>query len=41
MITDITLRAIILMLLINKWDSKTIDVDTLFLYAVLEGDTLI
>ena len=38
MVTDITLRVILLMWLINNWDSQTIDVKTSFLYAVLEEE---
>ena len=38
MVTDVTLRGILLMWLINKWDSHTIDVETAFLYAVLEEE---
>ena len=34
-VTDVTLRFILLMWLINKWDSQIIDVETVFLYTVL------
>ena len=37
-VTDITLHFILLMWLINKWNSYTIDVKTEFLYAVLEEE---
>ena len=30
-VMDVTLRAIIFMWLINKWDSHTVDVETMFL----------
>ena len=35
---DITLCLILIMWLIKKWDSQTIDVETLLLYAVIEED---
>ena len=38
MVTDVTLRVILLMWLINKWDYRTIDVETEFLYALLEEE---
>ena len=34
-VTDVTLRFILLMWLINKWDSQIIDAETVFLYTVL------
>ena len=34
--TNATLHTILLMWLINTWDSQTIDVETGFLYTVLE-----
>ena len=37
-VTDVILHVIILIWLINKWDSHNIDVETEFLYAVLEED---
>ena len=37
-VTDITLRVILLLWLINKMDSHTIDVETAFIYAVLEEE---
>ena len=36
MVNDVTLRVILLMLLINKWDSPNIDVETVFLKSVIE-----
>ena len=38
MVTDITLHVILIIWLINMWDSQTIDVETAFLYAVLEEE---
>ena len=38
MVNDVTLRITLLMLLINNWDSHTIDVETDFFYSVLEGE---
>ena len=38
MVTDSTLNKILLMCLINKWDSQTIHFETDFLYAVLEEE---
>ena len=35
-VNDITLCFMLLVWLINKWDSQTIDVETVFLHAVLE-----
>ena len=40
-VTDVTLHVILLMQLINKWDSKTIYVETVFLYTVLEEEIYI
>ena len=37
-VTDVTLHIMLLMWLIKKWDSHTIDVETAFLYAVLEEE---
>ena len=37
-VTDITLRVILIMWLINKWYSETIDAETEFLYALLEKE---
>ena len=38
MVTEFTLRVILLMWLVNKSDSHTIGVETAFLYAVLEEE---
>ena len=38
MVTDVKLRFILLVSLINKWDSQTIDIETEFLYEVLEEE---
>ena len=35
-VTDVTLRVILIMWLIKKWYSQTMDVETAFLYGVLE-----
>ena len=35
-VTDVTLRVILLMWLIRKWDSRAINIETAFLYPVLE-----
>ena len=37
-VTDVTLRVILFMWLINKWDSETIDVETAFLYELIEEE---
>ena len=37
MVIDVTLRVILIMWLINKWDYQTIDFKTEFLYAIIEG----
>ena len=37
-VTDVTLRVILIMWLINKWDYKNIDVEIVFLYSVLEEE---
>ena len=37
-VTEFTLRVILLMWLVNKSDSQTIGVETAFLYAVLEEE---
>ena len=34
--TDVTLRIILIMCLIDKWDYQTIDIETEFSYTVLE-----
>ena len=36
--TDVTLCIILIMWLVNKWDSQNIDVKTAFLYSVLEEE---
>ena len=41
MVPDVTLRVTILMWLINKWDSSTINVETSFLYALLKVEIYI
>ena len=38
MFADVTLRVILLMWITNNWYSKTIDVETTFLYTVLEEE---
>ena len=40
-VTDVTLRVILIMWLINKWDSHTIYTKIAFLYTVLEGEIYI
>ena len=37
-VTDLTLRVILIIWLINRWDSHNIDAETAFLYAVLEEE---
>ena len=38
MITDFTLRVILLVWLINEWDYENIDTETEFLYALLKKE---
>ena len=38
MVTDTTLRVILLMWLIKKWNPQTIEAETEFLYTVLEEE---
>ena len=37
-VTDVTLCVILIMWFINKWDTQTIDIETLFLYEVLQEE---
>ena len=37
-VTDVTLRVILLMWLIKKGESENIDIETAFLYAILEEE---
>ena len=38
LVTDVTLRVILVMWLINIWYSETLDVETVFVYTLIEEE---